>query len=157
MARIQSIYTSDWGTPIETAARNVAGFLALIYTAGFVSGLWLHNLNDALASVVSGRKITRKTAPQPVAQPVIQNDAPVSADLEAIADLVLSERPGVDREAHALLLIHSLKVTELRRVARKMGYGQELYRLGRKGELISELRYCARSGRLDKLAAVLGI
>ena len=144
MARIQSICTSDWAMPIEQAARNVAGFLALIYTAGFVFGQWLHNLNDWLAG-------------KPVASAVIQNDAPVSDDVAAIADLVFSDRPGVDRESQALLIIHSLKVTELRRLAQKMGYGREMYRVARKAELITELRWCATSSRFDRLAAILGI
>lgn len=147
MARIQSICTSDWGSPIEQAVRNVAGFLALIYTAGFVFGQWLHNLNDWLA----GKQ------PQTIASAVIQNDAPVSDDIEAIADLVFSDRPGVDRVSQALLIIANMKVSELRSLAQKMGYGRSMYRVARRAELFTELNWCARSSRFDRLAAILGI
>lgn len=146
MARIQSICTSDWGTPIEATARNVAGFLALIYTAGFVFGQWLHNLNDWLAG-----------KPEHVASAVIQNDAPVSDDIEAIADLVFSDRPGVDREAAVILHLNSLTVQKLRTVARRIGLSRDFYRMARKAELIEELSYVATTHQLTDLEVALGI
>ncbi len=46
---------TDWAPYIEQAVRAIATAAAFVYTAGYVSGRWLHNLNDRLALWVAGR------------------------------------------------------------------------------------------------------
>jgi hypothetical protein len=55
MTTITRVYRADWAPHIEQAARALATAAAFVYTAGYVSGRWLHNLNDRLALWVAGR------------------------------------------------------------------------------------------------------
>ncbi len=43
---------TDWAPYIEAAVRALATAAAFVYTCGYVSGRWLHNLNDRLAALL---------------------------------------------------------------------------------------------------------
>jgi hypothetical protein len=46
---------TDWAPYIEQAARAVATAAAFCYVAGYMTGRWLHNLNDRMAEWAAGR------------------------------------------------------------------------------------------------------
>lgn len=46
---------TDWAPYIEAAVRAIATAAAFVYTAGYMTGRWLHNLNDRLALWVAER------------------------------------------------------------------------------------------------------
>jgi hypothetical protein len=59
--RIAAVAVADWGPAIERAAKFVAVAVAITFTAGLVTGQFVHKLNDRLAAWVAGRH-----QPQPV-------------------------------------------------------------------------------------------
>ena len=61
---MKTILTTDWAPHIEVAVRRLAAICAAVYTAGYITGAWVHRLNDQLAG---------RTTPVPVTafQPMI--------------------------------------------------------------------------------------
>lgn len=53
--RIAAVAVADWGPAIERAAKFVAVAVAITYTAGLVTGQFVHRLNDRLAAWAAGR------------------------------------------------------------------------------------------------------
>ena len=65
---MKTILTTDWAPHIEAITRRLAQVCAVVYCLGYVTGAWLHRLNDQLAG---------RTTPPP--QPVlIQRLAPAA-------------------------------------------------------------------------------
>jgi len=62
---------TDWAPYIEAFVRGLAVAVAAVYTAGYVTGAWLHRLNDTLSSL-----LVRRQAPAP-APVVVQRQAAV--------------------------------------------------------------------------------
>jgi hypothetical protein len=60
---------TDWAPYIEAAARALAVAVAAVYTAGYCTGQWLHNLNNSMSAL-----LVRKPAPAPV---IVQRQAAV--------------------------------------------------------------------------------
>lgn len=65
---------TDWAPYIEAAVRALAAAAAFVYTCGYCTGAWLHNLNDRLSAL-----LVRKPEPAPVPAPVLYRCAPVVA------------------------------------------------------------------------------
>ena len=57
---MKTILTADWAPVIEAAIRRLAQLCTVVYVAGYMTGEWIHRLNDALAATVCA------PAPQPV-------------------------------------------------------------------------------------------
>jgi hypothetical protein len=55
------VYRADWAPHIEAAVRAIATAAAFVYTAGYVTGAWLHRLNDRLSAL-----LVRQPVPTPV-------------------------------------------------------------------------------------------
>jgi hypothetical protein len=60
MTTITRVYRADWAPHIEQAARAIATAAAFVYVCGYVSGRWLHRLNDRLSAL-----LVRKPEPDP--------------------------------------------------------------------------------------------
>ena len=95
---MKTILTADWAPVIEAAVRRLAQLCTIVYVAGYMTGAWLHRLNDALAAVCA-------PAPQPVL--VV---APV------IATTRHAMPTGIDRAVHLVAAGHSQ-----RQAARRAG------------------------------------
>jgi len=78
MTTITRVYRADWAPHIEQAARAIATAAAFVYVCGYVSGRWLHRLNDRLSAL-----LVRKPEPAPV--PVLYRCAAVPARCGIIA------------------------------------------------------------------------
>ena len=52
---ITRIIRADWGVTLESIARGVVPAIALAYVAGMALGRLVHDLNDAIAGIVSDR------------------------------------------------------------------------------------------------------
>jgi predicted RNA methylase len=64
---MKTILTTDWAPYIHRAIHGIAATCAVVYTAGLLTGEFVHRLNDQLAAWVSGRSATPATAaPAPV-------------------------------------------------------------------------------------------
>jgi hypothetical protein len=59
---MKTVITTDWAPHVEAAVRRLAAICAAVYVAGYLSGAWLHRLNDQVAS---------RPAPAPAPQPMI--------------------------------------------------------------------------------------
>jgi hypothetical protein len=62
---VKQLILSDWGVHIEKTVRLICVPIAATYVLGMMAGSFVHQLNDALAAIVS----PRPQAPQPA--PVI--------------------------------------------------------------------------------------
>jgi hypothetical protein len=68
--------TTDWAPHIEAAVRSIAAIAAFVYTAGYCTGQWLHNLNDSTtALLVPKPQPAPAPAPVPVQRPIVQRFA----------------------------------------------------------------------------------
>ncbi len=107
---VKSIILSDWGDHIEKTVRLICVPIAACYVLGMMAGSFVHQLNDALAAIVSPRP--QAPIPQPVivqrcaVQPVIARcgiQAPdpmamaVSAVLGGSSQVAAARRYGVSR------------------------------------------------------------
>jgi hypothetical protein len=54
---MKSFITTDWAPHIEAAVRSIAAIAAFVYTAGYVTGAWIHRLNDRLAALLVRRPV----------------------------------------------------------------------------------------------------
>ena len=52
MTTILRVYRADWAPHIEQVARAIATAAAFVYVCGYVSGRWLHRLNDRLSALL---------------------------------------------------------------------------------------------------------
>ena len=59
---MKTVLTTDWAPHAEAIARRLAQICTIVYVAGYITGAWLHRLNDQLAG---------RTAPPPAPAPVI--------------------------------------------------------------------------------------
>ena len=95
---MKTILTADWAPVIEAAVRRLAQLCTVVYVAGYMTGAWLHRLNDALAAVCA-------PAPQPVM---------------AVAPVIATTRhampAGIDHARHLVAAGHSQ-----RQAARRAG------------------------------------
>lgn len=78
---MKTLVTTDWAPHIEQAARRIAQVCAVVYVAGYMTGAWLHRLNDQLAGRSTPVIIQRQAA---VAAP--SNVAPPRAGIIHISD-----------------------------------------------------------------------
>jgi hypothetical protein len=46
---MKTILTTDWAPHAEAIARRLAQVCTVVYVAGYITGAWLHRLNDQLA------------------------------------------------------------------------------------------------------------
>lgn len=61
---IRSLILSDWGVHIERSVRLICVPIAACYVLGMMAGSFVHQLNDALAAIVTPRQV--QPAPIPV-------------------------------------------------------------------------------------------
>ena len=59
---MKTVLTTDWAPHAEAIARRLAQICTIVYVAGYITGAWIHRLNDRLAG---------RTAPPPAPAPVI--------------------------------------------------------------------------------------
>ena len=57
---MNTVLTTDWAPHIEAAVRRFAAICAAVYTVGYITGAWVHRLNDQLAG-----RATPPPAPAP--------------------------------------------------------------------------------------------
>ena len=50
---MKTILTTDWAPHAEAIARRLAQVCTVVYVAGYITGAWLHHLNDQLAGRAS--------------------------------------------------------------------------------------------------------
>lgn len=79
---MKTILTTDWAPHIELAVRQFAQVCAAVYVAGYITGAWIHRLNDQLAGRTTSVPVT---AFQPM---IIQRQAAVATPAN-IAPLTL--------------------------------------------------------------------
>ena len=58
---MKTILTADWAPHAEAIARRLAQVCTVVYVAGYITGAWIHRLNDQLAG-----RATPAPAPAPV-------------------------------------------------------------------------------------------
>jgi len=63
---MKSFITTDWAPHIEAAVRSIAAIAVCVYTAGFCTGQWLHNLNNSTTAF-----LVRRPQPAPAPAPVL--------------------------------------------------------------------------------------
>lgn len=108
-----AILKSDWSPTLRSIAHRIAAAAVAVYAAGFMLGVFIHGANDTLAGVKFAPSYT-------VLQ--FQQTARIPAVLSTITAPPLA----------------SLKVTELRKLARQAGH-RALARSGRKADLLAAL------------------
>lgn len=150
------ISNADWGPLLERNSKRAGAFLALIFAAGFMLGSVVHQWNDEIAgfvvtilglkAVADGVKAEPK--PEPAEEPAEEPAAAIQTDA--------TEQAMADRQEAVIETLKTLKVAELRRVARLMGQPREFYRTARKAALLDELCYQASTLQLLDLEIVLG-
>jgi hypothetical protein len=70
---MKTILTTDWAPYIRQAAYAIGAAIALTYTAGLLTGEFVHRWNDQLAAWVSGRTAT--ITPAAPARVIVQRQA----------------------------------------------------------------------------------
>lgn len=108
-----AILKSDWSPTLRNVASRLAAAAVAVYVAGFLFGAILHSANDTLAGLRPAPSYTMLQ---------FQQATRVATVLPTIAAPPLA----------------SLKVTELRQLARQAGY-RALARSGRKADLLAVL------------------
>jgi hypothetical protein len=78
---------TDWAPHIEAAARALAVAVAAVYTAGYVTGAWVHRLNDRLSAL-----LVRKPAPY-------RSPAGLQKMYSLMAQQLVERKPTVQRQA----------------------------------------------------------
>ena len=73
---MKTVFTADWAPRIEAIARQFAKICTVVYVAGYISGAWLHRLNDRLAG---------RPAPAPAPAPVLAAFQPTIVQRQAAA------------------------------------------------------------------------
>ena len=75
---MKTIITTDWAPHIERNVRQFAQVCTVVYVAGYISGAWLHRLNDQLAGrpalpaqVIVQRQAAAVATPCNIAPPVL--------------------------------------------------------------------------------------
>ena len=58
---MKTVLTTDWAPHAEAIARRLAQICTVVYVAGYITGAWIHRLNDQLAG-----RATPAPAPAPV-------------------------------------------------------------------------------------------
>jgi hypothetical protein len=84
---------TDWAPYIEAAVRALGVAVAAVYTAGYCTGQWLHNLNNGLSAL-----LVRQPAPGP-APVIVQRQA---ADPHRAAIAAPRVHPAVALKAKGL-------------------------------------------------------
>jgi len=69
MPTIRQILSTDWGPPLESAARQLASVLVAAYVAGYCLGAFVHRLSAALGAW-SSKPHRSPVKPAAIAQPV---------------------------------------------------------------------------------------
>jgi DNA-directed RNA polymerase specialized sigma24 family protein len=77
---MKTVLTTDWAPHAEAIARRLAQICTVVYVAGYITGAWIHRLNDRLAG---------RTAPPPAPAPVITQRQAAAATPANIAPPVL--------------------------------------------------------------------
>ena len=96
-----TILTADWAPHAESLARRLAQVCVVVYVAGYMTGAWIHRLNDAIAG-----RTTPAPAPQLV---VVQRLAPaappanVAPPRDPMARAVVNVRSGMSQRQAAAL------------------------------------------------------
>ena len=73
---MKTILTTDWAPHAEAIARRLAQVCTVVYVAGYITGAWIHRLNDQLAGratpapVIVQRQAAAAT-PANIAPPVL--------------------------------------------------------------------------------------
>lgn len=76
MNTVSRFTCADWAPHIEAAVRSIAAIAVFVYTAGYCTGQWLHNLNNSITALLV-RKPQPAPAPAPVSaqRPIVQRFA----------------------------------------------------------------------------------
>lgn len=164
---IQSFTAADWGPSLRSAATTLAAVCVAVYTAGLVTGEFVHSVNAQLSSFISSRVATvAPAAPAPVesgiddvddayqsaaaleahrrsGEPSIPLDQLVS-DLgldgiaESIPQMVIQRQALQPIATIAAPDLSTLTVVQLRQMARAAGH-KGLARSGRRADLLQAL------------------
>jgi hypothetical protein len=97
------ITSADWGAALEAAARAMVPAIALAYVAGTALGRWIHDLNEALAAMVSRRPAPAAPAPIAAALPPAAGGplallAPAAVELTTLSNRELMQLVGTRRK-----------------------------------------------------------
>lgn len=68
--RAAAVARADWGPYLRRAAFAVATVAAAVYAAGYVSGAWIHRINDRLAGVTPPQPVPALTIAAPALPPL---------------------------------------------------------------------------------------
>jgi hypothetical protein len=73
--------TADWGPSLRRTAQALTIAVCAVYTAGLITGQWVHRLNDALAATVAPRPAHDRivTAAPAASAPLAAASAPAPA------------------------------------------------------------------------------
>jgi hypothetical protein len=85
---------TDWAPHIEAAARAIATAAAFVYTAGYCTGQWLHNLNNSLSALLVRQPVSPELYAE--ARAFLEE---YSDDFTALAEIEAAERTTVQRQA----------------------------------------------------------
>jgi predicted DNA-binding protein (UPF0251 family) len=105
---MKTILTTDWAPHAEAIARRLAQVCTVVYVAGYISGAWLHRLNDQLAGRPAPAPAPVLAAFQPT---IVQRQAAAVATPSNIAPPVLVHIS--DPMARAVRLVHEGKSQRL--------------------------------------------
>ena len=98
---MKTVITTDWAPHAEAIARRLAQVCTVVYVAGYMTGAWIHRLNDQLAG---------RSTPPP-APVIIQRQSAAVATPANIAPPVLIHIS--DPMARAVRLVHDGKSQRL--------------------------------------------
>ena len=70
---MKTILTTDWAPYIRRAIYGIAATCAVVYSAGLLTGEFVHRINDQLAAIVTSRTAT--LTPAAPAQVIVQRQA----------------------------------------------------------------------------------
>lgn len=112
---------ADHGPQVRAAVSVLAIAVAATYVLGYLTGQWVHNLNDSMA----GFRLDSAALFQPAPAPSL---APVMIQRHASATMSTIAAPPIE----------SLTVAELRKLARQAGH-RKLARSGRRAQLLEVL------------------
>ena len=138
---MQSILRSDWTPYLQRSARAVAVVVAALivaaeftYHAGRMTGAAVHQLNDTVAGIASGRVDWRPMLIELTAWAHSALAAPVAA-VRPVVQRQASAAPSIGLQRPSLA---ALPVKQLRIMAREAGF-KALARSGRRADLLAAL------------------
>jgi hypothetical protein len=136
MKNVLTFLRADHGQGVRAAVGVLAVLVALTYTLGYLTGQFVHSLNDRLA--YGPRDIPTITAPAALQRPELPHLSYLRAAVAYAPAVTYAQSPAPQPPTLSAPPLQGLTVVELRIMARQAGH-RKLARSGRRAQLLEIL------------------